>query len=41
MFTGLTMMKVAMQGFVEKIVNMMKSENLFEPQGGPIIMAQV
>ncbi|KAH0744710.1 hypothetical protein KY290_032703, partial [Solanum tuberosum] len=33
--------KVAMQGFVEKIVNMMKSENLFEPQGGPIIMAQI
>ncbi|KAG5595644.1 hypothetical protein H5410_036876 [Solanum commersonii] len=32
---------VAMQGFVEKIVNMMKSENLFEPQGGPIIMAQI
>ncbi|KAL0333780.1 UNVERIFIED_CONTAM: Beta-galactosidase [Sesamum angustifolium] len=33
--------KVAMQGFVEKIVNMMKSENLFEPQGGPIIMSQI
>ncbi|MCD7462852.1 hypothetical protein HAX54_049468 [Datura stramonium] len=33
--------KVVMQGFVEKIVNMMKSENLFEPQGGPIIMAQI
>ncbi|CAN4094483.1 unnamed protein product [Withania somnifera] len=33
--------KVAMQGFVQKIVNMMKSENLFEPQGGPIIMAQI
>ncbi|KAK6784180.1 hypothetical protein RDI58_017634 [Solanum bulbocastanum] len=33
--------KIAMQGFVEKIVNMMKSENLFEPQGGPIIMAQI
>ncbi|KAL6496531.1 hypothetical protein OROGR_029789 [Orobanche gracilis] len=33
--------KAAMQGFVEKIVNMMKSENLFESQGGPIIMSQV
>ncbi|XP_055800659.1 beta-galactosidase [Solanum dulcamara] len=33
--------KVAMQGFVQKIVNMMKSENLFETQGGPIIMAQI
>ncbi|GFP93194.1 beta-galactosidase [Phtheirospermum japonicum] len=33
--------KVAMQGFVEKIVNMMKSEKLFEPQGGPIIMSQI
>nr|6IK6_A Chain A, Beta-galactosidase [Solanum lycopersicum]6IK6_B Chain B, Beta-galactosidase [Solanum lycopersicum]6IK7_A Chain A, Beta-galactosidase [Solanum lycopersicum]6IK7_B Chain B, Beta-galactosidase [Solanum lycopersicum]6IK8_A Chain A, Beta-galactosidase [Solanum lycopersicum]6IK8_B Chain B, Beta-galactosidase [Solanum lycopersicum] len=33
--------KVAMQGFVQKIVNMMKSENLFESQGGPIIMAQI
>lgn len=34
-------MKVAMQRFTEKIVNMMKSEKLFEPQGGPIIMSQV
>lgn len=33
--------KVAMQGFVQKIVNMMKSEKLFEPQGGSIIMAQI
>ncbi|KAK4344317.1 hypothetical protein RND71_037411 [Anisodus tanguticus] len=33
--------KVAMQGFVQKIVNMMKSEKLFEPQGGPIIIAQI
>lgn len=30
-----------MQRFVEKIVNLMKSESLFEPQGGPIIMSQV
>ncbi|KAL9154070.1 hypothetical protein ABFS82_10G089600 [Erythranthe guttata] len=33
--------KVAMQRFVEKIVNLMKSENLFEPRGGPIIMSQI
>jgi beta-galactosidase len=33
--------KVAMQGFVSKIVSMMKSESLFEPQGGPIIMSQI
>ena len=30
-----------MQGFTEKIVGMMKSENLFESQGGPIILSQV
>lgn len=33
--------KVAMQGFVSKIVSLMKSEGLFEPQGGPIIMSQI
>ncbi|KAK3152512.1 hypothetical protein QOZ80_2BG0159990 [Eleusine coracana subsp. coracana] len=33
--------KAEMQKFVEKIVSMMKSEGLFEWQGGPIIMAQV
>ncbi|XP_052199504.1 beta-galactosidase-like isoform X2 [Diospyros lotus] len=33
--------KAAMQKFTEKIVNMMKSEKLFEPQGGPIIMSQI
>ncbi|OIT39414.1 PREDICTED: beta-galactosidase-like [Nicotiana attenuata] len=33
--------KLAMQGFVQRIVNMMKSENLFEPQGGSIILAQI
>ncbi|EPS64494.1 beta-galactosidase, partial [Genlisea aurea] len=33
--------KQAMQGFVTKIVSLMKSENLFEPQGGPIIMSQI
>ncbi|XAR53436.1 Beta-galactosidase [Bertholletia excelsa] len=33
--------KAAMQKFTEKIVNLMKSEKLFEPQGGPIIMSQI
>ncbi|EMS68743.1 Beta-galactosidase 4 [Triticum urartu] len=33
--------KAEMQRFVEKIVSMMKSEGLFEWQGGPIILAQV
>ncbi|KAG5062218.1 hypothetical protein JHK85_003401 [Glycine max] len=32
--------KRAMQGFTEKIVGMMKSERLFESQGGPIILSQ-
>jgi hypothetical protein len=30
-----------MQGFTEKIVGLMKAENLFESQGGPIILSQV
>lgn len=30
-----------MQKFTEKIVSMMKAENLFETQGGPIILSQV
>ena len=30
-----------MQGFTEKIVGMMKSERLYEAQGGPIILSQV
>ncbi|GMY36299.1 beta-galactosidase [Fagus crenata] len=30
-----------MQKFTEKIVNMMKAEKLFEPQGGPIILSQI
>lgn len=34
-------LQMAMQGFTEKIVNLMKSENLFESQGGPIILSQV
>ncbi|KAK9278432.1 hypothetical protein L1049_027997 [Liquidambar formosana] len=33
--------KRAMQGFTEKIVGLMKSENLFESQGGPIILSQI
>jgi len=30
-----------MQRFTEKIVGLMKSEQLFESQGGPIILSQV
>lgn len=30
-----------MKGFAEKIVNLMKSEKLYESQGGPIILSQV
>ncbi|KAF3446375.1 hypothetical protein FNV43_RR11554 [Rhamnella rubrinervis] len=33
--------KMAMQGFTQKIVQMMKSENLFASQGGPIILSQI
>lgn len=33
--------KKEMQRFVEKIVGLMKSENLFETQGGPIILSQI
>ncbi|KAF6140934.1 hypothetical protein GIB67_030145, partial [Kingdonia uniflora] len=33
--------KMAMQGFTQKIVQLMKSERLFESQGGPIILSQV
>ncbi|KAI3684908.1 hypothetical protein L6452_34137 [Arctium lappa] len=33
--------KAAMQGFTQKIVEMMKAENLFESQGGPIILSQI
>ncbi|KAG6513400.1 hypothetical protein ZIOFF_023724 [Zingiber officinale] len=32
--------KMAMQGFTQKIVDMMKSESLFASQGGPIILSQ-
>ena len=40
-FFNLLILKAAMQGFTQKIVQMMKSENLFESQGGPIILSQV
>ncbi|XP_052201301.1 beta-galactosidase 3-like [Diospyros lotus] len=33
--------KAAMRGFTQKIVEMMKRENLFESQGGPIILSQI
>ncbi|XP_047307639.1 beta-galactosidase-like [Impatiens glandulifera] len=33
--------KDAMQKFTEKIVQLMKSENLFQSQGGPIILSQI
>lgn len=33
--------KNAMQGFTQKIVQMMKSESLFASQGGPIILSQI
>lgn len=33
--------KSAMQKFTQKIVQMMKDENLFESQGGPIILSQI
>ncbi|TYH78762.1 hypothetical protein ES332_D03G011900v1 [Gossypium tomentosum] len=33
--------KRAMQGFTEKIVGLMKNHNLFESQGGPIILSQI
>ncbi|KAK6792963.1 hypothetical protein RDI58_012044 [Solanum bulbocastanum] len=35
------MIKAAMQKFTNKIVEMMKSQNLFESQGGPIILSQI
>ncbi|KAI4336839.1 hypothetical protein L6164_015319 [Bauhinia variegata] len=33
--------KAAMQGFTQKIVQMMKNEKLFQSQGGPIILSQI
>lgn len=33
--------KAAMQGFTQKIVQMMKDERLFQSQGGPIIFSQI
>lgn len=36
-----TLFQEEMQRFTTKIVNMMKQENLFASQGGPIIFSQV
>ncbi|PNX88868.1 beta-galactosidase 3-like protein, partial [Trifolium pratense] len=33
--------KAAMEGFTQKIVQMMKNEKLFQSQGGPIILSQI
>ncbi|EPS70273.1 beta-galactosidase, partial [Genlisea aurea] len=33
--------KMLMKGFTRKIVNLMKSENLYQSQGGPIILSQI
>ncbi|KAJ7978616.1 Beta-galactosidase [Quillaja saponaria] len=33
--------KTRMKKYVEKIIDMMKKENLFAPQGGPVILAQI
>ncbi|XP_074308121.1 beta-galactosidase 3-like [Silene latifolia] len=33
--------KIAMQGFTEKIVSLLKSHNLYHSQGGPIILSQI
>ncbi|CAN6441765.1 unnamed protein product [Victoria cruziana] len=33
--------KIAMKGFTQKIVEMMKAEKLFQTQGGPIILSQI
>lgn len=38
---GVLFLQMAMKGFTEKIVNLMKSEKMFESQGGPIILSQV
>lgn len=40
MFLGITLQR-AMKGFTERIVELMKSEDLYESQGGPIILSQV
>ncbi|KAM7272445.1 hypothetical protein ACFE04_027108 [Oxalis oulophora] len=38
---GFHVAKTAMQGFTQKIVQMMKNEKLFASQGGPIILSQI
>ena len=40
MFLGVSLQR-AMKGFTERIVELMKSEDLYESQGGPIILSQV
>lgn len=41
-FVGdLMLIWAVMQGFTQKIVEMMKAKNLFESQGGPIILSHV
>lgn len=39
--TYVCIVKAAMQGFTQKIVQMMKDDRLFASQGGPIILSQV
>ena len=41
MLTFVYWLKSAMQGFTEKIVQMMKEHRFFASQGGPIILSQV
>ena len=40
-YPGVNREQAEMQKFTTKIVDMMKSEGLFEWQGGPIILSQV
>lgn len=40
-YPGVNLEQAEMQKFTTKIVDMMKSEGLFEWQGGPIILSQV
>lgn len=40
-YLNIEYVQVHMQKFVAKIVNMMKDEKLYYPQGGPIIISQV
>jgi hypothetical protein len=40
-YSEVNLEQAEMQNFTTKIVDMMKSEGLFEWQGGPIILSQV